>query len=149
MQEAICSFSATLELDPPTSLELPQLIPLNLLRMHAQSLSSVQVFVTPWTVVHKTPLSVGFYRQEYWSRLWFISLGDFCDPGIQLTSVASPGLAVRFFTTSTTWEVLESAELCPVCRSVNQATDCYFKPLSSAVVFCARIDKQNKLKLTL
>ena len=30
-------------------------------------------FVTPWTVAHQVPLSVGFPRQEYWSRLPFPS----------------------------------------------------------------------------
>ena len=30
------------------------------------SLSCVQLFVTPWTVAHQTPLSMGFPRQEYW-----------------------------------------------------------------------------------
>ena len=32
-----------------------------------QSLSCVQLCVTPWTVAHKAPLSMGFSRQEYWS----------------------------------------------------------------------------------
>ena len=31
--------------------------------------SHVQLFVTPWTVVHQAPLSIGFSRQEYWSAL--------------------------------------------------------------------------------
>ena len=31
------------------------------------SFSHVQLFATPWTVVHQAPLSVGFSRQEYWS----------------------------------------------------------------------------------
>ena len=26
---------------------------------------------TPWTVTHQAPLSMGFYRQEYWSGLPF------------------------------------------------------------------------------
>ena len=34
-----------------------------------QSLSCVQLFVTPWTVAHQAPLSVGFSRQQYWSGL--------------------------------------------------------------------------------
>ena len=38
------------------------------------------------TVVHQVPLSVGFPRQEYWSRLPFPSPGDIPDPGIGLTS---------------------------------------------------------------
>ena len=37
------------------------------------SLSHFQLFATPWTIVHQTPLSMGFPRQEYWSRLPFPS----------------------------------------------------------------------------
>ena len=32
-----------------------------------QSLSHVQFFATPWTVVYLAPPSMGFSRQEYWS----------------------------------------------------------------------------------
>ena len=35
----------------------------------AQSLSCVWLFATPWTIAHQAPLSMGFYRQEYWSGL--------------------------------------------------------------------------------
>ena len=38
-------------------------------------------FVTPWTVVRQVPLSMGFFRQEYWSGMPFPSQGD-PDPGI-------------------------------------------------------------------
>ena len=31
--------------------------------------SCVRLFVSPWTVAHQAPLSVGFSRQEYWSGL--------------------------------------------------------------------------------
>ena len=31
---------------------------------------------TPWTVACQAPLSLGFLRQEYWSRLPFLSPGD-------------------------------------------------------------------------
>ena len=44
--------------------------------------------VTPWTVAHQTPLSLGFSRQEYWSRLPFPSLGDLPDSGITPRSPA-------------------------------------------------------------
>ena len=33
--------------------------------------SGVWLFVTPWTVAHLAPLSMGFFRQEYWSGLPF------------------------------------------------------------------------------
>ena len=39
----------------------------------AQTLSRVQLFVTPWTVACQAPLSMGFSRQEYWSGLPFPS----------------------------------------------------------------------------
>ena len=45
-----------------------------------------------------------FSRQEYWSELSFPTTGDLPDPGITPTSLTSPALAGRFFTTSTTWE---------------------------------------------
>ena len=38
-----------------------------------KSLSSVQLFVTPWTVANQAPLSMGFSRQESWSVLPFPS----------------------------------------------------------------------------
>ena len=42
--------------------------------MHAQSLlSHVQLFVTPWTVAHQAPPSMGFSKQEYWSGVPFPS----------------------------------------------------------------------------
>ena len=46
-------------------------------------LSRVQLFVTPQTVAHQTPLSMGFSRQEYWSGLPFPSLGDLPNPGTE------------------------------------------------------------------
>ena len=37
--------------------------------MHKGKLSCVQLFVTPWSVAHQAPLSMGFSQQEYWSGL--------------------------------------------------------------------------------
>ena len=48
-----------------------------------QSLSRVRLFVTPWTVDRQAPLSMEFFRQEYWSALPFPSSGDLPDPGIE------------------------------------------------------------------
>ena len=55
-----------------------------------QSLSHIQLFATPWTVVNQAPLSMEFPRQEYWSGLPFPPPGDLLDPGIES---ASPELA--------------------------------------------------------
>ena len=43
--------------------------------VHAQLLSCVLLFVTPWTVACQSPLSMGFSRQEYWSGLPFLLQG--------------------------------------------------------------------------
>ena len=43
--------------------------------------SSVQLFVTFWTVARQAPLPMGFSRQECWSRLPFPSPGDLLSPG--------------------------------------------------------------------
>ena len=36
-------------------------------KVKEKSLSSVQLFSTPWTAAYQAPLSMGFSRQEYWS----------------------------------------------------------------------------------
>ena len=42
-----------------------------------EMLSHIQLFVTPWTVACQGPLSMEFFRQEYWSSLPFPPPGDF------------------------------------------------------------------------
>ena len=46
-------------------------------------LGCIQLFVTLWTVAHQALLSMGFSRQEYWSRLPFLPPEDLPDPGIE------------------------------------------------------------------
>ena len=50
----------------------------------------------------QAPLSMGFYRQEYWNGLPCPLPGDPPNPGIKPESLISPVLAGRFFTTSST-----------------------------------------------
>ena len=57
-------------------------------------LSRVQLFATSWTVVHQDPLSMEFFREEYWSGLAFPTLGGLPHPENE------PALAGRFFTTA-------------------------------------------------
>ena len=52
--------------------------------------------VTPWTVAHQDPLSLGFHRQAYWSGVSFPSPGDLPDsrseprsPALQADSLPS------------------------------------------------------------
>ena len=70
----------------------------------AQLLSHVWLFAIQWTAACQSPLSMGFFRQEYWSGLPFPSPGDLPNPGIKPEALASPALAGGFITTSTTWE---------------------------------------------
>ena len=68
--------------------------------MHAGCcFSCVWFFVNLWTVARQAPLSMGFSRQEHWSGLPCPPPGGLPDPGIEPTSVSSPALADRFFTT--------------------------------------------------
>ena len=62
-------------------------------------LSHVWLFVTPWIVAHQAPLSMEFFKQEYWSSLPFSPPGNLPDPGVKPFSLASPALAWGFLTT--------------------------------------------------
>ena len=68
--------------------------------------SPFQLFAILWTIAHQAPLSMGFSRQEYWSRLPCPPPGHLPHPGIEPTSLTSPLLAGLFFTTSATCEAL-------------------------------------------
>ena len=70
----------------------------------------VWLFVTLWTVAYQVPLSMGFSRQEYWRGLLFPPPGDLPHLGIKPSSLMSPALAGRFFTTSAIWEVLYESQ---------------------------------------
>ena len=48
----------------------------------------IWLFVAPWTVVCKSPLPMGFPRQEYWSGLPFSSPGYLLDLGTKPTAPA-------------------------------------------------------------
>ena len=49
--------------------------------------SHVQLFATLWTVTHQAPLSLGFFRQEYWSWLPYPPPGYLPNAGIKPTSL--------------------------------------------------------------
>ena len=63
--------------------------------MHAKLRQSCSTLCEPWTVAHKAALSMGFFRQEYWSGLPFPLPGDLSDPGIKPASPAAPTLQVN------------------------------------------------------
>ena len=59
----------------------------------------------PWTAAHQAPLSMEFSRQEYWSRLPFLSPEDLSNPGFlycrqilyRLSHQGSSSLETYFF----------------------------------------------------
>ena len=55
---------------------------------------------TPWTATRQAPLSMGFFRQEYWSGLPFPSPGDHPNPGIKPETPVSPALVTGGFSTT-------------------------------------------------
>ena len=72
--------------------------------MCTKVLQSCPTFCNPMDYSPQAPLSMGLSKQEYWSGLPCPPPGDIPDPGIEPLSQASPALAGRFFTTSTTCE---------------------------------------------
>ena len=54
----------------------------------AYSSRHVRFSATTWTVACKTPLSIGFSGQEYWSGFPCPLPGDLANPGIKLRSLA-------------------------------------------------------------
>ena len=63
-----------------------------------------------WTVAHYAPLSVGFSRQEYWSRLLCPPPGGLPDPGAEPTSLPSAAFA---------------GLLCLLCWQVDALPQCH------------------------
>ena len=64
--------------------------------------SHVRLSMTLCTIACQAPM--GFSRQEYWSGLPCLPPEDLPNPEIDPSSLMSPALAGRFFTTSATWE---------------------------------------------
>ena len=74
--------------------------------MHAQSLQSCPTLCDCMDYITcQAPLSMEFFRQEYWSGLPCPPSGNLPDPGIKPTPLMSPAFTGRFFNTSATWEV--------------------------------------------
>ena len=59
-------------------------------------LSPVWLFATPWTIACRAPLSVEFFRQDYWSGLPFPTPQDLPGPGIKTVSLVSPAWQMDF-----------------------------------------------------
>ena len=67
--------------------------------LHAQSLSCVPVFATPWMIAYQAPLFMALTWQEYWWQLSFPTPGDLPNPGMEPIPPTSSALAGGFFIT--------------------------------------------------
>ena len=76
---------------------------------HVKLLGHVWLFAIPWTLTYQAPLSMGFYRQEYWSGLPFPFLGDLPDPGIE---ARSPALQANALPSEPLGKPIMFAQLC-------------------------------------
>ena len=79
--------------------------------MHAKSLQSCRALCNVMDcAARQASLSMGFFRQEYWSGLPFLSPGDLPSPG---TERASPAFAGGFFMLSLYSELMIISALLP------------------------------------
>ena len=99
----ICSVSQLLVSVGITRRHLINICSMNIRESVLSSFSHLGLFATPWTVACQAPLSMAFFRQEYWSGLPYPPPVDLPNPGME---PASPELTEGFFATRTTWKAL-------------------------------------------
>ena len=80
------------------------------------SFHHVQIFVTQWVVSSQTPLSMGFSRPEYCSRLPCPPSGDLSGPGIKFVSPVAPALQADLWDTR---EKIQHARHCTLKKKKN------------------------------
>ena len=117
--------------------------------MPAQSLSCVQLFVTPRTLAWQAPLSMGCPRQENWSGLPFSFPEDLPDPGIESVS---PALAGTVFITELPKKLIKhlgalfkcSAECVCVCVPLWLISSCMQWSLKNHACCLLNIDSDSQ-----
>ena len=91
--------------------------------------SCVQLFVTLWAVAHQAPLSMGFSRQEYWSRLP-------CPPPGYLPT-QGPNLHLFYFRHRQAGVTLSCLTLChPITEPGQSSLSMEFCPCKNTGVGC-------------
>ena len=87
--------------------------------LYLLEVSHAWLFITPWTIARQAPLSMGVFRQEYWSGLPCPPPGDLPDPGIEPGSPAlqEDSLASESPGKSTNWR-LKHIYLCRYLGSI-------------------------------
>ena len=90
-------------------------------------------FETPWTVAHRSPLSMRFLRQ-YWSRFLFPSPGDLPDPWIK---PASPALQA---------DCLSLSHQGSLCRQTQHKNSSAYEHYKKYYRKCFRQKESNRSK---
>ena len=90
------------------------------------------ISATQCTVAHRTPLSMGFSSQEYWSGLPFPSPGDLPNPGIE---PRSPALQADALTSEPPGKpvTMQREVNCTVRTQLSHFTSLHFKTI---ILFC-------------
>ena len=91
--------------------------------------------MTPWTVAHQAPPSMGFFRQEYWSGLPCLPPGGLPDLGMEPTSLMSPVLAGAFFTAKATTESSSILNKRAVKTLMKKEINAFKKDLKSSFIW--------------
>ena len=117
----------------------------------------VWLCVTLWTVACQAPLSLGFFRQEYWSELPFPSPGVLPDPGINPMSPVSSALQVNSLPAEPSGKPLLLLSLCArefCARELGQGPVglahfcCPFSVAPSFSTICSRVASAGIISLT-
>ena len=97
--------------------------------------SHVQLLATLWTEAHQCPLSVEFFRQEYWTEYPCLlpSPEDLPNPGIKPTFLASSALHADSFFFFFNWRLItlqHCSGFCHILKSINLEYTCVPHPES-------------------
>ena len=107
----------------PPACPQAELAPFSIFSSMLSCFSCVLCFVTLWIIPCQAPLSIGFSRQEYWSRLHSLLKGN-SQPRVW-THVSC--IAGRLFTI---WPIRE-ARFSRLCASWSQVKYCFYSHNSS------------------
>ena len=102
----------------------------------APLLSWVQLFVTPPTVVCQVPLSLKFFREEYWSKLIFPPPGESSQPRDQICTSCDSDIGGQILYHCATWEAPSSYEELRKAFLIVLHSGAWFYPqMASAYIF--------------
>ena len=118
------------------------------MKVKVKSLSHVRLFVTPWTIVLQVPLSMEFFRQEYWSELPFPTPGITPLHRYQLIwSLRSTRRAINQSIKLVQWSPNKNSEFDGLGELSLLATSCILTPIRAVKVMCLDYPRRRHQKL--